>query len=223
LPEALLSPAKDPAFYGEWIDSFYARDIQELFNIRNREGYIKLLHLIFKSSGNLIEYNQLSKLCGLSRPTVSTYLESLKVTHTISLLPPFHDSGKREITQRPKCYAFDTGLMTYVSGWNQIREEDRGVLWEHLALDMLQSHYPGRQIHYWRDKSGREIDFVLPDEGKNVDIFECKINPKHLSLYPLSVFRSIYPTGKNFCFCPFIRENYTMTLNELKIEFIGRL
>ena len=27
LPELLLSENRDPAFYGEWIDGFYARDI----------------------------------------------------------------------------------------------------------------------------------------------------------------------------------------------------
>jgi len=34
LPEMLLADENDPTFYSEWIDSFYARDIQELFGIR---------------------------------------------------------------------------------------------------------------------------------------------------------------------------------------------
>ncbi len=38
LPEPLLSQIKDASFFSEWIDSFYARDIQELFSIRNRTG-----------------------------------------------------------------------------------------------------------------------------------------------------------------------------------------
>jgi hypothetical protein len=35
LPETLLSEDKDAFFYTEWMDSFYARDIQELFSIRS--------------------------------------------------------------------------------------------------------------------------------------------------------------------------------------------
>ena len=31
LPEQLLAEDKDPAFFSEWIDSFYARDVLELF------------------------------------------------------------------------------------------------------------------------------------------------------------------------------------------------
>jgi predicted AAA+ superfamily ATPase len=221
LPEPLLSSRKDPAFFAEWIESFYARDIQALFNIRNREGYIKLMHLLYRSSGNLIEYSGLSKLSGLSRPTVTTYLESLQIADNIFLLPPYHGGGKREITARPKCYAFDTGMVTFVKGWDTIREEDRGILWEHLVLDLLRTQFPGKKIFYWRDKSGREIDFIIPQEGGKTDIYECKINPDYFSVFPVSLFRAIYPEGRNFCICPFIRENYSLNIKGYTIEFIG--
>lgn len=221
LPESLLSEKKDVTFFSEWFDSFYARDIQELFNIRNRSGYLKLMHLLYRSSGNMIDYTQLAKNSGLSRPTVLTYLESLRIANNIYLVSPFHGGGKKEITQRPKCYAFDTGFVTYIKGWNEIREEDRGILWEHLVLDLLSAHLPGEQVYYWRDKSNREIDFVLKTNNKSIDIFECKINPDNYSVYPASVFRSYYPSGRNFCISPFIKEKYTVRIKDLKIEFIG--
>jgi uncharacterized protein len=221
LPEPLLSSGKDPAFFAEWIESFYARDIQELFNIRNREGYIKLVHLLYRSSGNLIEYSGLSKLSGLSRPTVMTYLDSLQIADNIFLLPPFHGGGKREIIARTKCYAFDTGMVTFAKSWDTIRDEDRGILWEHLVLDLLRTQFPGKKIFYWRDKSGREIDFVTTQDGGKADIYECKVNPDHFSVYPVSLFRNIYPEGRNFCICPFIRENYSARIKGYMIEFIG--
>ena len=43
LPEVLLAARKEAAFFSEWIDSFYARDILELFSIRNRQGFLSLL------------------------------------------------------------------------------------------------------------------------------------------------------------------------------------
>ncbi|MDZ7740521.1 MAG: hypothetical protein U5Q03_01850 [Bacteroidota bacterium] len=61
LPEQLLSASKIDSFFSEWTDSFYARDIQELFNVRNRAGFLQLLHLLLRSSGNLIDYTQLAK------------------------------------------------------------------------------------------------------------------------------------------------------------------
>jgi predicted AAA+ superfamily ATPase len=66
LPEQLLSTSKDSEFYAEWINSFYARDIQELFNIRNRTGFLNLLKLVLQQSGGMIDFSQLSKSSGLS-------------------------------------------------------------------------------------------------------------------------------------------------------------
>jgi predicted AAA+ superfamily ATPase len=34
LPEPLMAGKKNPEFFGEWIDSYYARDIAELFRVR---------------------------------------------------------------------------------------------------------------------------------------------------------------------------------------------
>ena len=39
LPQSLLSLAKEPGFYREWIDSFFARDIQKLFAFRNPDKF----------------------------------------------------------------------------------------------------------------------------------------------------------------------------------------
>lgn len=221
LPEPLLSANKDEAFYAEWIDSFFARDIQELFNVRNRTGFLKLMQLLFRSSGNLIEVTQLSKMSGMTRPTVMSYLEAMRIANMLFLLPPFHGGGRREITQRPKCYTFDTGFVSFVNGWNEIRENDRGLLWEHLVLDILRTHINESQLFYWRDKSGREVDFVIKKPGNTVDIIECKINPDRLSLKQIKTFRELYPYGNNFCFSPYISDSYTLEKNSIKINFIG--
>jgi len=223
LPEQLLSPTKNDSFFSEWIDSFYARDIQELFNVRNRTGFLKLLRLLLRSSGNLIEITQLSKMSSVTRPTVISYLEAMRIANMVYLLTPFHGGGRREIVQRPKSYCFDTGLVSFVKGWNDIRQEDRGLLWEHLVLDMLRTHIPENQLFYWRDKSNREIDFVIKRPGNSVDIVECKVNPDHIDLKPIMIFREIYPNGNNYCYSPFIDEAYSIEKNGLKIKYIGTL
>ena len=137
LPEALLAAGKDPAFFNEWLDSFYARDILELFGIRNRRGFLSLFRLLLRQSGGQLDYSRLSSLSEQSRPTVKSHVEAMQVAHAVFLLSPFHGGGKREIVSRPKCYAFDTGFVTFEKGWDSIREDDRGLLWEHLVLDAL--------------------------------------------------------------------------------------
>lgn len=223
LPEPFLSKEKDNDFFLEWLDSYYARDIQELFPVRNRDGFMKVMELILRQSGSLMEYSELSKLCGISRPTVMSYIEALRIAHFVFLLRPFHGGSSREIVKRPKCYSFDTGFVSFARGWSEIRDEDRGILWEHMVLDLIRSKYPENSIFYWQDKSSREIDFIIKMPDGKIDTVECKINPDSLSTSVLSHFRGLYPTGKNYCLSPYIESGYKLTIENLEILFQSTL
>ncbi len=137
LPEALLAEHPSLESFSEWIDSFYARDILELFAIRNRQGFLALLRLLLRRSGGQLSYGRLASLTKTSRPTIKSYLDALEVAHAVHRLRPFSGGGSREIVRCPKCYAFDTGFVAFERGWRNIRPDDRGVLWEHLVLDTL--------------------------------------------------------------------------------------
>jgi predicted AAA+ superfamily ATPase len=219
LPEPLLSQDKDVSFFSEWIDSFYARDIQELFGIRNRVGFIKLLHLLLRQSGGLIDYTNLAKLSELSRPSVKAHIEAMSIAYAVYMLPPFHGGGRREITRRPKCYGFDTGFITFVNGWDSIRDEDRGLLWEHVVLDVLRTRFHSSNIYYWRDKSNREIDFIIKASRQSAHTIECKINPDQFDTKTLRVFRSLYPEGDNFVISPNIKQSYKRKYENLIVNF----
>ena len=202
LPEPLLAARKDLAFFSEWIDSFYARDVLELFGVRNRQGFLSLFRLLLRWSGGQVDYTKLARLSELSRPTVRSYLEALQVARAVHLLPPFSDGGPREIVSRPKCYAFDTGFVTFEKGWDTIREDDRGLLWEHLVLDELRARHPEDRIFYWRDKAQHEVDFVIRRERDRLDLVECKVNADALEPAPVEAFRARYPEGENFIATP---------------------
>ena len=219
LPEPLLSGDRDLHFYAEWMDSFYARDIQELFAIRNRTGFLKLLQLLLRRSGGLLDYTNLAKLSGQSRPTIMAHVEAMQIARAVFLLPPFHGGGRRELTRRPKGYAFDTGFVAFAGGWGKLREEDRGLLWEHLVLDTLRAHLDEQNLFYWRDKSGREIDFIVRGSGGKADAIECKINPDHFDPSHLVFFRSHYPEGRNYLISPIIKNSFRKRFGELEVRF----
>ncbi len=202
LPEALLADTPSPEDCAEWIDSFYARDILELFGVRNRHGFLSLLRLLLRWSGGLVDVARLSRLTGLSRPTVKSYLEALEVAHAMRLLRPFRSGAAGEIVSRPKCYGFDTGFVAFEKGWTQIREDDRGLLWEHLVLDTLSCRFPAEDVFYWRNKAGREIDFVVRRDDGGVDTVECKINADGVSPRAAKAFRRRVPAGANLVVTP---------------------
>ena len=208
----LLSRDPDPAFFEEWVDSFYARDIQELFGVRNRGGcFLSLLKLLFLRSGGQLNISDLSKETGLSRPTVMSHLDAMEIAHSITRVPPFHGGGHREIIKQPKVYAFDTGIVAHTRGWHSIRDTDRGLLWEHLVLDELCSAFAKSSIHYWRDKNGREIDFIIERSEDRLDTMEAKINPGAFDGNNLAAFRRLYPEGRDYLLCPHVKQTYALS------------
>jgi hypothetical protein len=202
LPQALLSEKKAPPLYREWIDSFFARDIQRLFAFRDVNRFTALFEYILRQSGGQLERARAAAALGISRPTVESHLRALEITHAITLVRPFHGAGQRELVKLPKVYAFDTGFVSFVRGWDPLRPEDHGILWEHLVLEHLQAHLPDLPIRYWRTKTGREIDFVLARSRERVDALECKWDPAEFDSVSLREFRAHYPKGRNFLVTP---------------------
>jgi len=220
LPEQLLAPSVEPEWYSEWLDSFYARDIQELFGIRERTGFLNLLRLMLRQSSGLADYSALARECDVSRPTVKAHLEALSVALAIVPVAPFSGGSRRELVRRTKIYGFDTGFVAFVRGWTDLRDEDRGPLWEHLVLDVLRASPYGRSVSYWRDKSDHEVDFVIP-RGRQVDAVECKIRPERVDAKSLAAFRRLYPEGRNVVVSPHVDRPYDFRVGPLKVRAVG--
>lgn len=220
LPPALLSPKHNAEFYGEWMDSYFARDVQELFRLEKRAGFLRVLELLMRQSGGMLDVTKLAAESQISRPTVSNWLEVYQVTHVVHLVRPFSQGGRREIIAQPKVFGFDTGLVCHVRGWDHLRTDDCGVLWEHLVLDsLIAAAVP--KIHFWRDKQQREVDFVVPRGREAVDAIECKWKPDAFETRGLAAFREQYPKGENFVVSPLNGPAYDRTVNGLRISFVS--
>lgn len=218
LPSALLAEKHDPEFYAEWQDSYFARDVQELFRLEKRAGFLRVLELLLRQSGGLLDVTKLAAESQISRPTVTNWLEVYQITHAAHLVRPFSAGGRREIIAQPKVFGFDTGLVCHARGWDHLRTDDCGILWEHLVLDtLIAAGLP--KIHFWRDKQQREVDFVVPRGREAVDAIECKWQPEAFDPRGLAAFREQYPKGKNFVVSPLNGPGYGRIQNGLKISF----
>jgi predicted AAA+ superfamily ATPase len=218
LPPALLAAAKRPAFYREWLDSFFARDIQRLFGFRDMNRFNALFEYVLRQSGGQLEVATTATAVGITRPTVESHLRALEITHALTLLRPFHGGGQNEIVRQPKAYAFDTGFVSFARGWDPLRSDDLGPLWEHLVLEHLQAHYPDTPACYWRDKQGHEVDFVLARRRDEVDAIECKWNPAAFDPSALRLFRGYYPRGRNYLVTPSGDPAYSKYYGDLEIR-----
>lgn len=198
LPPFYLPRSPNERDLQEWIDSYWARDIQELFRLEKRDSFQKFFELLMVQSGGIFEATRFAALCEASRPTIVSYLRVLEDTCVMNVVRPFSSRKQSEIVSAPKVYGFDTGFACYYKGWKSLRNDDMGLLWEHYVLNEIQARTQDRRIHYWRDKRGREIDFIIKNRDGTTTAIECKWTADTFDPKSILAFRKDYPRGKNF-------------------------
>lgn len=216
------------AFFQEWIDAYWAKDIQDIFSIGKRNAFLKFVELLLSSSGGVFEATRYALLCEVSRPTIDNYLNVLEETFVVHVIRPYSSHVLNEIVKAPKVYGFDTGIINHVKGRTQLREDDLGFMWEHCVLNQLHAHLQKRSINYWRNKSGLEIDFVLRGNDENVvHAIECKFSIFSDAAAPKTIaknfeaFRSLYPQGKNFVVAYNIDTSFTKKYGDVEVVFVN--
>jgi len=219
------------ADFREWIDAYWAKDIQEMFKVGKRYSFQKFAELLLAQSGGQFEASKFAVPCEVSRQTISNYLEVLAETFVVHIVRPYSTHKANEIILAPKVYGMDTGFTCYAKGWRTLRQEDLGILWEHCVLNEIQAHLQQRTIHYWRNKQQHEIDFVIPNKNHGgITAIECKLNSSRATLNTSSLesmgknieaFRKLYPEGDNFIVCSDITASFTRKYNDLTLTFVN--
>lgn len=198
LPPFFLPKNLPEREFQEWMDAYWAKDIQELFRLERRSSFQRFVELLLSQSGGIFEATRFARPCEVSRTTISNYLGVIEATFVAHVIRPFSTHRPTEIVAAPKVYGFDTGFVCYHRGWTQLRSEDRGYLWEHFVLNEMQASLQTRSIRYWRDKRGHEIDFVLAPRGQKPIAVECKWSAGDFDPSGLLAFRRQYPEGENY-------------------------
>jgi len=195
LPPFFLADDAPERDFQEWMDAYWAKDIQELFRLERRQSFQKFAELLMAQSGGLFEATRFARPCEVSRTTVSNYLAVLEATFVVHVVRPFSSRRQSEIIAAPKVYGFDTGFVCCHRGWHELRPEDLGLLWEHFVLNEVHACLQTRDIRYWRDKRGHEVDFVVARRGRSPAAIECKWSARDVEWTNLRAFLGQYPTA----------------------------
>ena len=221
LPPYFLDNEFPEYAFQEWVEAYWAKDIQELFRLERRYSFMKFTELLMAQSGGVFEATKFAAPCEVNRNTISNYLSILQATFVVNIIRPFSTRRSTEIVSAPKVYGFDTGLVCYHKGWTQLRQDDRGILWEHLVLNEIMAQTQSRDVKYWRNKRGHEVDFVLTPNRESPVAIECKWAASGFSASQLRSFRRQYPEGENFVVSHDVDTSFTRTYGDLSVQFVG--
>lgn len=202
-----------PEDYEEWLDSFWARDVQELFRLERRNSFLRFVELLLVNSGGIFEATAYAAPCEVSRTTIFNYLEVLQETSVAHVIRPYSTRRATEIVTAPKVYAFDTGFIRHARGLFAPRSEDLGGFWEHYVLNEIHARVPSLDPHYWRTKQRQEVDFVFTLGGGGLLAAECKWSDASAGgLRGLRAFKQAYPEAVALVVVPFLDREYTVGL-----------
>ncbi len=221
LPPFFLADSFPESDYQEWLDSYWAKDIQELFRLERRTSFQRLVELVATQSGGIFEATRFAGPCEISRQTVTNYLAVLEATLVAHIVRPFSTRRSTELVSAPKVYAFDTGFVCYARGWDDLRSDDLGILWEHFVLNEIQASLQAQSVRYWRDKNGHEIDFILRGRATAPDAIECKWSAGEFDPKSLLAFRRQYSHGRNWVVSADVDQAYTRQINGVEVRTTG--
>jgi predicted AAA+ superfamily ATPase len=221
LPPFFLAEDLPERDFQEWVDAYWAKDIQELFRLERRHSFQRFAELLMAQSGGIFEATRFARPCEVSRATISNYLKALEATFVVHVLRPFSSRRPTEIISAPKVYAFDTGFVCYHRRWHHLREEDMGLLWEHFVLNELYAHLQSRQVYYWRDKRGHEVDFILPRRRQAPAAMACKWSADDFDAINLQTFHRLYPHAESFVVANDVDRPFGRRYGEISVKFVS--
>jgi predicted AAA+ superfamily ATPase len=191
-PEFITNPTMDrDRFFSSYMQNYIERDVKNYQGITNELKFYKFVCAIAVRTGNLINYDDLARDCDVDRRTVQKWLDTLKASGLIYLLPPYSSNFTSRLIKTPKVYFLDTGLACFLAriGTPEALEASylNGAMLETYALcELLKGFWHNgkdmQQLYFYRDSNKKEIDFLLE---------------KNMTLYPIEIKKTTSPSSSD--------------------------
>jgi uncharacterized protein len=180
-PEVALVKQKDKIEVLQSIfDLFVKKDLKDFVKPEKLNAASMFIKLLAINNGCITNYQNMATKTQLDNKTIKNYLEILKETFLINIIPPYYSNKTKELTKTPKIYFIDNGICNYFcNNFNEINlRNNAGLLFEgYILSEMLKNGIKSENIKYYRTKYKTEIDFILEKNQKLVPI-EIKYKTK---------------------------------------------
>ena len=174
-------PHRARQWYRQYVNAIVQRDVQDIAEIRDADGMLRLLALLAYRTASLLNVSGASRELGIERATVDRYLAILERLFLIRLLPAWHRNQAHRLIKSPKVHLVDTGLaaaLARLTPEHWLSEAGRfGALLETHAVEPLMAQAswadPELRFSHYRDKDQVEVDLVI-ERGRDIWAVEVK-------------------------------------------------
>jgi len=181
-PEVLARPKARGLWFASYLQTYLERDVRAITNIRDLVTFRRFLTLLASRHGQVLNKTDLAAPLGVSVPTIGEWLYILEVTGQIIIVPPYFENFGKRLIKSPKIYWGDSGLACHLLGITSEAELERspflGALFEgFVAAEILKSQANRglqKELYYFRDQQGLEVDFLVPRPNAGLWLIESK-------------------------------------------------
>jgi len=181
-PEVVLHPKSRNLWFSSYLQTYIERDVRSIANVRDLPTFRRFLSLLASRHGQVLNRSDIAAPLGVSVPTISEWLRILEITGQVILVSPYFENFGKRLIKSPKIYWCDTGLACHLLGIESQAELERspflGSIFEgSVAAEILKSQINrGRrkELYYFRDQQGLEVDFLLPQPHSRFWLVEAK-------------------------------------------------
>jgi predicted AAA+ superfamily ATPase len=181
-PEVLARPGARSLWFSSYLQTYLERDVRAITNIRDLATFRRFLALVASRHGQILNKTDLAAPLGVTVPTIGDWLQILEVTGQIILVPPYFENFGKRLIKSPKLYLGDSGLACYLLGLTSSAELERspflGAVFEgFIAAEILKSQAnqgKRKELYYFRDQQGLEVDFLIPRTNAKLWLVETK-------------------------------------------------
>ena len=137
--------------------------------VRNLPAFSGFLDAAALSDGEMVNFSNVARECGVSSPTAKAYFEILEDTLLGRRLNAYRRRRKRRVIGAPKFYFADVGVVNRLTRRGELTPGAPlyGKAFENWVFHELSAgieyHDWDLDLAYWRLPSGIEVDFVLGD------------------------------------------------------------
>ena len=182
-PEALT--LKTNANWYRWAENYFMTFIQRDVNFLMGETLSSSLvrnmwQMLSGMNGNILHNEMLARSLGISRPTVTKYLDFLENSFIINRMQPWFVNMSKRIVKSPKIYFRDTGILHFLHRIDSPAALKNNIIagasWEGFVIEQVkQLLSPTISVYYYRTHHGAETDIVLVKGSKPLCCIEIKL------------------------------------------------
>lgn len=181
-PEVIARPKAARLWYSSYLQTYLERDVRAVSAVQDLGAFRRFLSLLATRHGQILNKTDLAGPLGMSVPGISKWLDILETTAQIFIIQPFFENMGKRIIRAPRIYIADPGLACHLLGIDTEAELEKspflGALFEGLvAAEVIKAQVNAglrRELYYFRDQQGLEVDFVVPGKNGSMHLLEAK-------------------------------------------------